>query len=191
MFPVSGFEEIRQAQLEEWAREYLSQRQERVREAASLHDGIDDTIDDELVEQKIRECMQGIQVQDGYCSQEFLKTWCKNRGCQDRRASSLFDLPWHVNLTQFEASSRRGCRFCKLWLQYIPPSDLQTFRKIENDCNIWKTTFYINTDLDLQRYWVLNFKPAWDDVSVRCWSSHRGISQKRFRFIFHPIKRPW
>jgi hypothetical protein len=127
--PVLDPEQIRQSSLENWYKDYL----DRKPWAADLLDVGDDKLDEEFVERQIRECMPTIQIQDGYCTvcQEFLKTWFKACDPSNQLSTKSFDLTWNMNLTQFVASSRRSCQFCKLWLQAMTFSGWLKFRKIE------------------------------------------------------------
>jgi hypothetical protein len=128
---VLNSEQIRQSSLEEWYKDYLSEDTK----FTNLHDVVD-ILDEECLERQIQEFMPSIQIQDGYCTvcQEFLKAWFKMIGPHNQQKTKSFDLPWHVNFTQFEASSRRSCQFCKVWLQGIKhdgSASLQRFRTIE------------------------------------------------------------
>lgn len=124
-----GTDRIRKPRLEKWYKDYITKNNlfELLREVDV------DKLDEECVERQVHESMPSTQIQDGYCTvcHKFLESWVKMSSPTSLETTGDFDLPWHANLTQFEASSRRSCQFCKLWLQAIGPRNLLRLRKID------------------------------------------------------------
>lgn len=172
----------------EWFQKYTAAEGDYLSRFSSIVRAVhSDELDDEFVEQRIKESASNDPIVKGFCviCQSLFDHWPTLGDSSTRQHDSepTTDKGWEhavarsCSTFELEASTRSGCRFCTFLLQSLKDGNaLETFRKIE--ARLYKLDESALPSLSIQNWGTNPLQLLWLNLpGKRCTSCNSGIAR--------------